>query len=427
MREEKGRFIMAGLTAKSVTHAKAGRHCDGKGLYLLVGDTGCRSWVLRVQVKGKRRDFGLGGVRTANLILPSEVGDDIPLEEKTHLTLAEARELATRLRNVAKAGKDPITERQRDRSPPPTFKEAAIAAHAAQSHGWSERTSKAFLSSLKDHAYSLLGKRRIDTITAEDVAAALAPIWKSKPAMAKKVRQRIATVLDFAAAKKWRATGAEREQVRVLTGKPKKGGNFPSMPYADVPNYWTELAAARETVGRLALMFLIATGARSTEVREARWCHMDIEARAWTRPAELMRKSDQVHVVTLNEPALEILAKAAALRTNDDPDELIFQNRKGLMISDMTISKVMRDGNLPWVPHGFRSSLRTWAAEQQPFIPEPVAEAALSHVIPDAVVKAYNRAAFIEMRRMLLEAWGAYLTGAKWGVIVPKNLTPDIE
>lgn len=59
------------------------------------------------------------------------------------------------------------------------------------------------------------------------------------------------------------------------------------------------------------------------------------------------------------------------------------------MISDMTISKIMRDEKLPYVQHGFRTGLRTWAAEKQPFIPEPVAESALSHVIPDAVIKAY--------------------------------------
>src|SRR3546814_1642357 len=91
-----------------------------------------------------------------------------------------------------------------------------------------------------------------------------------------------------------------------------------------------------------------------------------------------------------------ILRKVALLLPNRGPDDFIFANRKGGMISDMTISKVMRDDDQPYVPHGFRTSLRTWAAEKQPFIPEPVAEAALYHVIPDAVIKAYNRATFLD-------------------------------
>ena len=68
-------------------------------------------------------------------------------------------------------------------------------------------------------------------------------------------------------------------------------------------------------------------------------------------------------------------------------------------VSDMTISKVMRDADLPYVPHGFRSSFRDWAAEQMPHIPDPVAEAALAHVVPDAVVRAYKRTQFLEQER----------------------------
>lgn len=194
------------------------------------------------------------------------------------------------------------------------------------------------------------------------------------------------------------------------------------MPYENVPTYWAELEGARETIGRLALMFLISTGARSTEVREARWRHVDRDKGEWARPAELMRKSDQLHVVTLNAPALDILNRISACSDSNNPDALIFANRKGTMISDMTISKVMRDGDLPWVPHGFRTSLRTWAAEQQPYIPEAVAESALSHVIDDEVVKAYQRAAFLEMRRMLLDQWGGYITGGKWIAVQPRPL-----
>lgn len=44
MRERK----MGRLTVLSAKNAKAGRHGDGRGLYLLVKATGARSWVLRV-------------------------------------------------------------------------------------------------------------------------------------------------------------------------------------------------------------------------------------------------------------------------------------------------------------------------------------------------------------------------------------------
>src|SRR5690606_26724498 len=144
---------MGSLTAKTVINAKPGRHADGEGHYLLVKPTGARSWVLRVQVDGRRRDNRLGAVETIALVLRSDIGDDIALEEKARLTLAEARELSTRLRNSAKAGRDPSAERKKDRKPPPSFKDAAIATHKAQkkSHSWSDKTADAFLSSLETH------------------------------------------------------------------------------------------------------------------------------------------------------------------------------------------------------------------------------------------------------------------------------------
>jgi integrase len=405
------------LTAKSVEKAKPGRHADGSGLYLFVKPSGARSWVLRVQVNGERRDIGLGGVDTSTLSPLSEIGDDLPLEQRDRLTLAQARELASRLRNVAKAGRDPTAERRRDRRAPPSFREATEATHKALSESWGDKTGVAFLSSLKQHAYPHLGEKRVDEIDADDIATALLPIWAAKPSMARKVRQRIAKVLDFAKAKRWRESEAPRQAIGTLVGKQQAGGNFPAMPYREVPDFFRSLTEGTETVGRLALMLTIATAARSGEVRQSTWGLIDWEARDWNRPREMMKKSKQPHTVTLNALALDVLRRAAALTDSSKPGALIFSNSRGKALSDMTLSKIMRDAGLPYVPHGFRSSFRDWAAEQMPHIPDPVAEAALAHVVPDAVVKAYKRTQFIAMRRQLLEAWGQFLAGVESNVL----------
>src|SRR5690349_4641503 len=126
---------MGKLTAKFVENAKSGRHADGEGLYLLVKPTGAKTWVLRVQVDGKRRDIGLGSVIASQRVGRSQIGDDIPLEQRSSLTLGEVRELSVRLRNAAKAGRDPAAERRRDRSAPPNFREAAVATYAALKPG----------------------------------------------------------------------------------------------------------------------------------------------------------------------------------------------------------------------------------------------------------------------------------------------------
>ena len=64
--------------------------------------------------------------------------------------------------------------------------------------------------------------------------------------------------------------------------------------------------------------------------------------------------------------------------------------------------------------HGFRSSLREWAAEEMPHVPDPAPEAELAHIVPDKVVRAYKRTMFIDMRRQLLDAWGAFVADSGW-------------
>lgn len=385
---------MGKLTIKQVENAKPGRHGDGEGLYLLVSPTGAKSWMLRVQVGGKRKDIGLGSLAAYGL--------------------AEARDRARDLRKAAKQGRDPIAERDKDRNAPPTFKVAAQACHDAKRPGWSDKTAAAFLSSLAMHIHPKIGKLRVDGITERDVAAALSPVWHSKPAQAKKLRHRIGLVLDFAKASGWRNEAAPRQSLSALLSKQQEGGNFPSMPYEELPAFVAKVEGKTETIGRLALLFTIYTAARNGEVREAKWSQIDFAAGEWSRPASMMRKNGEEHTVTLSPEALAILERAKEWRTSER-DCRVFPGKAGKKLSDMTIGKEM--AVLPYVVHGFRSTFRTWAAERMPSIPDAVAEAALAHKIPDAVVRAYNRAKFMESRRTLLDAWGRYAVGTSGDVV----------
>lgn len=386
--------ILPGLSALKVKNARPGRHGDGHGLYLLVSPSGAKSWMIRVQSKGRRRDIGLGS--------------------SSDLTLEEARDKARELRKIARAGGDPIAVRDKRDETPPSFREAAEACHKALCSGWAERHGKAFLSTLKLHVFPRIGNLRVDSVDEKDIVAALSPLWSTKPAAARKLRQRIGTVLDFAKGSGWRATGAPRDGLRPLLAKQGRSGNFASMPYAEVPAYFAEQDGKADTAGRLALLFTILTGARSGEVREARWSQIDLAAMEWRRPAEMMRKTGEAHTVTLSPPAIEILERASLMRTSE-ADCLVFPGAGGGAMSDMTISKIVKPTG--FTVHGFRASLRTWAAERMPSIPDAVAEAALAHVIPDQVVRAYQRAKFLEMRRTLLDAWGRFVTGKRGEVV----------
>ncbi|GHH16051.1 integrase [Sphingomonas glacialis] len=420
---------MGKLTPAEVLSAQPGRLADGDGLYLLtqpirtkLGSAKAtaktvhtKTWVLRVQVDGKRRDIGLGTVDVARLgpkkttpriAIPVA---DLSILQRKLLTLAEARQKAEILRRAAKDGLNPVVERDRSRQEIPSFEKAAKNAHEALKSGWKEKGAKTFLSSLENHAFPTLGNVRVDQITAAQITTALAPIWTSKPDMARKVRQRIGTVLNFAHGKGWRTTEAPGKSVTVGLPRQPKGGNYKSMPFADVPAFMQELRSSAPTKGRRALMLHILTAARGGEVRRARWGQIDLDKCDWNRPEEIMKGVHApAHTVTLNSPAIALLMEIKGAST-PNPNDLIFPGERGAIMSDMTMNKVMRTANRPYDVHGFRSSFRDWAAETMPDVPDPVAEAAIAHIVPDKVVRAYKRTNFIEMRRKLLEAWGGYI------------------
>lgn len=398
---------MGNLTTAKAKSAGPGRHSDGDGLILFVTGKRGRSWVLRAQVAGERKDIGLGSFladppfdRAAR-----ELREKTPLFERPSLTLAEARLKAAHFRGLLKAGRNPAIEARKEIVIIPDFKKATNAAHEALKGQWAKKTADAFLSSLETHAYPVLGKRAVNDIDARLIAKALKPIWLVKPMIARKVRQRIGTVINYSHAETWRDTPMPDEAVNILLPRQEDGEHLASMPYKKVPAYFAELDE-RESVGRLALAFAILTAARSGEVRGATWGQIDREEMLWQRPAALMKgRKAKPHSVTLNSAALAILDRAAAYRRNDN--DLIFPSAKGKPLSDMALSSFMEA--LPYTVHGFRSSFRDWAAEKMPNIPDPVAEAALSHQIPDKVMRAYKRTEFLDMRRKLLAGWGAFV------------------
>src|SRR3954463_9182615 len=145
----------AKLTNRTVETAKVGRHMDGtvRGLTLLVWPSGARSWVLRYQLNGRRRDMGLG-----------------PYPE---VTLAKARELALDARRVVKIDRrDPVAERNRVTAL--TFKAAAEALIETKRPGWRNAKHAAqWGSTLAAYAYPKLGKLNVRDIDARDVLDAL--------------------------------------------------------------------------------------------------------------------------------------------------------------------------------------------------------------------------------------------------------------
>lgn len=393
------------LTARTVaTLDQDGRHSDGDGLYLAI-DGDRRRWLFLFTMNGKRREMGLGSARD--------------------ITLAEARHLAEEARRQVRAGLDPIEARKVERPVVPTFGTFADELVTALEGGFrNEKHRYQWRQTLGDDYCSAIRSKKVDEITTADVLAVLAPIWQAKQETASRLRGRIEKVLDAAKAKGFRSgenPAAWRGHLANLLPARQKlaRGHQPAMPWDAVPVFVGRLRA-REAVSARALEFLILTATRAGEVFGATWAEIDTTAKLWTIPASRM-KAGREHRVPLTDRALAILAEMASVRTSPKSDAFVFPGgRAGRPLSNMAFRLLLdRMGETGFVPHGFRSSFRDWCGECTPF-PREVAEAALAHIVGNAVEQAYRRGDALEKRRELMNAWAGFIEPKAANVVVLK-------
>jgi integrase len=379
------------LSAVKINALKApGRYADGNGLYLLVDASGAKRWILRTVIQGRgRTDIGLGGVSL--------------------VSLKEARDKAAALRKAAREGADPIADK-RVRDGVPTFEEAARDVHAEHAPSWrNEKHAAQWLTTLDEYAFPVIGKKRLDAIDSSDVQAVLSAIWLKKPETARRVRQRIGTVMDWAKVKKYRTGDNPVDGVeRGLPKQPKNGkDHHAALPYAQVPAFIREklhVAKIAEPI-KLAFEFLILTAARTGEVIYAK--PEEIDGDVWTVPADRM-KAGKPHAVPLPARAVEILKRTVEIRGDS---EYVFPGRsKSKPLSNMAFLMALRRMGVDTTAHGFRSSFRDWAAEQTNY-PREVCEMALAHTIKDKTEAAYRRGDLFEKRRALMNDWAQFCNG----------------
>jgi len=234
----------------------------------------------------------------------------------------------------------------------PTFRESAALVHAEHKGGWKNgKHQKQWLSTLETYAFPAFGDWSVAQVDAPAVRDALAAIWLTKPETARRLRQRIVTVIDWAVAKGYRDSSLAMPVIdKALPKQRAKVKHHPALPYADLPAFMADLRE-RESMGRLALEAVILTAARSGEVRLMTCAELDLEAATWTIPGKRM-KSGREHVVPLPPQAVALFERMKAHRRGDSG--LVFSgSKRGKPLSDMTLTKVCRDMGIDAVPHGF--------------------------------------------------------------------------
>ena len=380
------------LTKKLVENLGPGRHGDGNGLYLVVDPSGARRWIVRVTVKGQknkqgaplRTDFGLGGA-------------DV-------VTINQARDRALEYRRMAKQGLNPRFNAPREI---PTFEELAQQVHIDRLPTWKNaKHGQQWINTLRDYAFPKIGRMPVDSIGQPEVLMCLSPIWTEKHETARRLSQRIKTVLDVAKSKGFREGENPVTAINEAGVLPKvkaKPKHHEAMHWQDVPALYSDLAG-RSAMSAKALMFTCLTGARTSEVLGMTWEEVDFESRIWTCPAVRM-KAGESHRVPLTDGMLAIVEP---LRSMDS--KYVFEGQKRhAPLSNMSMLMLLRRMQVEGVTvHGFRSTFRVWAAEVAQ-APREVAEISLAHKVGSDVERAYSRSDLLDRRRDLMLAWSEHV------------------
>jgi integrase len=383
---------------------KPGRHSDGQGLFFRVLDANKAYFVYRYRVNHVERETSLGAF--------------------PELSLAEARERHAELRKRVKTDKiDPIAEKRalkasaaKPSDAKPTFGAMAdefIAAHEPswknQKHVWQwKQTLGQYCAAIRDIP--------VDEIKTADVLAVLQPLWTRTPETGSRLRGRVEAVIDRA-----RALGhidADRANParwkghldHLLPPAKKLGvrGHNAALPYDQLPEFMARLAEIN-TVASRALTFTILTCARTSEVLHATWDEISFADAIWRVPASRM-KMQKPHDVPLSEQALRLLGD----QTTKNP--YVFPGRPRAPLSTMAMSMLLRRMGVDATVHGFRSSARSWMADQG--VAFELAEACLAHTTSGNVA-AYQRSSLLAPRRPLMQSWSDFVTGKDNTNVVP--------
>lgn len=390
------------LTASKLAKFGPGRHGDGGGLYLDVDKYG-RRWVFRYRWKaagetgdGKRREMGLGPLRD--------------------VSLAQARDLATKARELLRARRDPVEVRSKGETlDVPTFGSVAdeyITSMAPQfknaKHLWQWRQT------IGDSYCKALRARPVDQVHVADVLAVLQPIWLTKAETAARLRGRIERVLDAARARglrsgenpaRWRGHLDHLLPRRQILQR----GHHKALPIGEVAAFIAKIRE-RETTAAWCLEFVILTASRTGEAIGARW--EEIDGTLWTIPADRM-KARKAHRVPLSRRAVAILD---VMRQHGSEWVFPGQHRQR-HLSNMAMLVMLRGMDVEVTVHGFRSTFRDWAGDHTSF-PREVIETALAHTVGSSTEAAYRRGDALERRRDLMEAWAGFCEPVSEGNVV---------
>lgn len=360
---------------------------ESKGDGLMLRRRGsAATWLLRIQVAGRRRDITIG--------------------PETAFSLRAARDAVAKIRTAVARGEDPRSALGRPTSAR-TLKEAVEDYIKDSRRRWRGRHEETHTrSQLRNHFGSLLNAP-IGTIRKSDILPVLSKAAE-KPTVYEKLLYRVRNVFtrEFALGH-IPAQPIEWAGLKfIITPAARKVRHHAAAPWKDASFLWSCLSD-RMTPAAVCLRLVILTAVRSGEARGARWDEFDLKDAVWTIPGE-RTKTGEILEVPLSAQAVQLLRSMPRSHP-----ELLFpgQGKKREVLSDMGLLKEQRLLPGGYTVHGWRSTFRDWAGETAQDL--MLAELALGHSVGSEVSRAYARSTLRERRRPLMQEWADLVTDTK--------------
>jgi len=396
------------LSDMQVRRAKPGSKLvklfDGHGLYLEVQPSGGKFWRFRYrQANGKETTTTFG-----------------PYPE---VSLADARDKRTEARRLLLDGSDPIQQRELTRranvkASEYTFRKVATEWHELKLNAWSPSYGQNVLHRLELDIFPDLGRLPIDEVTHRDLIDVFRKI-ESRGAheIAKRNKAVCGQIFSYAiqTGAVIRNPVADMKDVLQVVAP----GNFPAISSDELPKFLKALhsnEACMQPLTRIGLRLLMLVFVRTSELIETPWSEIGEGRDDWTIPWYRMKlgkrrlnpiKKD--HFVPLSRQTLALLAE---LRKLTGGSKYLFPNmrdRTRPMSNNAFLKAIERMGYKGDMSgHGFRALAMSTIKEKLGYRHE-VVDRQLAHVHKDKIARAYDRAEFIDERRVMMQAWADYI------------------
>ncbi|MFA7276257.1 MAG: integrase arm-type DNA-binding domain-containing protein [Pseudobdellovibrionaceae bacterium] len=385
---------------------KAWKMSDGHGLYMEVQPSGSKYWRFKYRFLGKEKKLAIG-------VYPDT-------------SLAMAREKRDEARRLLAMGKDPSKVKRENKlkalqEVENTFERLGREWFEKNKARWTPKHAQDIIYRLEKDVFKDIGKMPVREITPSRL---LQTIRKIEARGAHELARRSRGMCEQIFAYGIGTEKADRNIAQDLRGTLEafKRGHMPAIDTDEIPEFLDKLEtnSARlypQTIRATKLLML--TFVRTSELRHAKWEEFDFERAVWEIPGERM-KMRKPHIVPLSTQTIALL-KQQQEETKVINTDWVFPNQvrpRTPMSEGTVLGAIKRLGYKGRMTgHGFRALAMSTIKERLGYRHE-VVDRQLAHAPRNKIDAAYDRAKFLDERKVMMQEWADYLDRVAKGEVV---------